>query len=201
MTATVMSARRRLFRAEEPEWLVWVMLAVLLAIGLIARTVIVNRSTTFNDGGVTVNYPADWTPIATDAPGAVLSVGEAFGNLFPARFTVEQMPVADVSSSAQSLGDLALKWSDDQADNLPGYRVLSIEPAQVRGRDAVRVDYAYVAEPVFAAADTVPVVARGVDVLIRNGDTMTVARMVADSDAFDGLRGTWDRILGSLELK
>lgn len=201
MTATVMSARQRLFRAEEPEWLVWVMAAALLAIGLIARTIVVNRATSFNDGGVAVSYPADWTPIASDAPGAVLSVGEPFGNLFPARLTVQQMPAADISRSAQSLGDLALKWSDDQAKNLLGYRVLSIEPTQVRGKDAVRVDYAYVAEPAFAAADTVPVVAHGVDVLIRNADTITVARMVAASDAFEGLRGTWDRILGSLELK
>jgi hypothetical protein len=79
--------------------------------------------------------------------------------------------------------------------------VLNIEPAKVRGKDAVRVDYVYVAEPALASPNSIPIVAHGADFLIREGDTMTVARLLAASDAFDGLGPTWDRILGSLELK
>ena len=52
-----------------------------------------------------------------------------------------------------------------------------------------------------ASPNSIPVVAHGADILMREGDTMTVARLVAASDAFDGLGPTWDRILGSLELK
>lgn len=201
MTATTLSPRRRTFREEEPEWLVWLLVGVLLLIGLVARTLVVNRTTTFNEGGFSLSYPAGWTPIASDAPGVVLSVGEGFGDLFPARVVAQQLPAADVSRTAQSLGDFALKWSDQQAKDLLGYRVLSIEPTQVRGKDAVRVNYAYVADPMFASADALPIVARGSDALLRNGDTLTVVRMLAASDAFDGLGATWDRILSSVELK
>ena len=201
MTAATLSPRRRLFREEEPEWLVWALVAVLLAIGLIARTIVVNRTTTFSEGNVSVSYPAGWTPMASDAPGAILSVGEGFGDLFPARLIAQQLPAADVSRNAQTLGDFALKWSDEQAKNLLGYRVLNMEPIQVRGKDAVRVDYAYVADPAFATADAAPIVARGSDILLRNGDNLTIVRMLAASDVFDDLGLTWDRILGSLELK
>jgi hypothetical protein len=202
MTATVMSTRRRVFREEEPEWLVWALVAVLLAVGLITRTVVVTRSTTFSEGNVSVSYPADWTPVASDTPGALLTVGQTFSDgLFPARLTVQQLPAASISRTAQSLGDLALKWSDDRARDLLGYRVLNIEPAQASGKDAVRVDYAYVAEPALAAPDTMPIVARGSDTLVREGDTITVITTMSTADAFESLRVTWDRMIGSVKLK
>lgn len=202
MTAATMSPRRRLLRAEEPEWLVWVLVGALLAIGLITRTIVVNRTVTFSEGNVTVRYPADWTPIGSDAPGTVLSVGEAFaGDLFPARLAVQQLPAAEISRNAQSLGDLALKWSDDLSDDRLGYRVLNIEPTQVRGIDAVRVDYAYVAEPALAAPDTMPIVARGTDTLVQRGDTVTIITTVAAAEAFERLSTAWARMIGSVELK
>ena len=149
MTAATM--RRRLFREEEPEWLVWLMVLLLLAIGMLTRVSVLGRATTLSEGNVSVSYPASWTPLETNAPGAVRSVGEPFTEgLFPARLTVQQLPAAEISRSAESLGDFALKWSDDQAADLLGYRVLSIEPIQEAGEEtarAVRVNYAYVAEP------------------------------------------------------
>jgi hypothetical protein len=182
--------------------LVWVTVAVLLAIGLITRAVVLNRQTTFSEGNLSVSYPADWTPISSDTPGALLSVGQGFsGELFPARLVVQQMPATDISRNAQTLGDLALKWSDDQSKDRLGYRVLSIEPTQVRGQNAVRIDYAYVAEPAFATPDTMPIVARGADTLILIGDTVTAVTTVASADTFDELGATWDRMLGSVELK
>jgi len=111
------------------------------------------------------------------------------------------MPVTEISTSAQTLGDFALKWADRKAKDLLGYKVLSIGETQVRGKNAVRVDYVYVAEPVIATPNSVPIVAEGADVLIRQDDVMTVASMLASADAFKGLDGVWGRILGSLELK
>jgi hypothetical protein len=111
------------------------------------------------------------------------------------------MPATDISRSAHSLGDLVLKWSNDHARDLLGYRVLNIEPTQVGGKDAVRVDYAYVAEPALAAPDTMPTVARGADTLAREGDTITVITTQAAADAYEDLRLTWDRMIASVVLK
>lgn len=202
MTTTAMKLRRSLFRAEEPEWLVWLLVLVLLAVGLLVRTLVVNRATTVTAGSATVSYPANWTALEKQDATEVLNVGESFdGGLFPARFSLWQMPVTDISTNAQSLGDFALKWADQGTKDLLGYKVLSIDPLKVRGKDAVRVDYVYVAEPALATPNSIPVVARGSDVLVRQGDAMTVARFLAASDAFDGLSGAWDGILGSLEVK
>lgn len=194
--------RRTLFREEEPEWLVWALVIILLAVGLIARTIVVNRSTAFSEGNLSVSYPVSWTQTKGDSANELLVVSESFdAGLFPARFMLRQMPVTEISTSAQTLGDFALKWADRKARDLLGYKVLSIEETQVRGKDAVRVDYVYVAEPVMATPNSVPIVAEGADVLIRQDDVMTVASMLASADAFKGLDGVWDRILGSLELK
>jgi hypothetical protein len=114
---------------------------------------------------------------------------------------VSQMPVSEVSTSADSLDDLALKWSDRLANDLPDFRVLSIEPAKVSGQDAAQINYAYVAEPLLGGPSALPIVARGQAVLVLRGDTMTVVTFVADADAYDGLQATWQRILGSVGLK
>jgi hypothetical protein len=202
MTAATLKMRRSLFRAEEPEWLVWVLVAVLLAIGLIARTIVLSRTTAYTGANISASYPAAWIALDKQGGDELLNVGEPFDSgLFPARFSLLQMPVTSISTKAQSLGDFALKWSDMAVQDLLAYRVLNIEPLKVRGKDAVRVDYVYVADPALAAPHSIPVVARGADVLIRQGDTMTVARLLAASDAFDGLGPTWNRILGSLDLR
>ncbi len=202
MTATSIKLRRTLFREEEPEWLVWALVIALLAVGLIVRTIVVNRSTAFSAGNLSVSYPASWTQIQSDAENEMLAVSEPFdAGLFPAHFTLQQMPVTDISTSARTLGDFALKWADRKAKDLLGYRVLSIEETKVRGKDAVRVEYVYVTEPAIATPNSVPIVAEGADVLIRQDNVMTVASLVASADAFKGLDGVWNRIVGSLELK
>lgn len=202
MTAAAVKMRRSSSRTEEPEWLVWLLVAVLLGIGLLARTIVLSRATTFVERGVAVSYPAGWMALAKPGDSTLLHVGEPFdAGLFPARFALLQMPVSGISRTAESLGDIALQWSDRGSRDLLGYKVLDIAPLKVRGQDAVRVDYVYVAEPALATPNSIPVVARGSDILIRQGDTMTVARLLAASDAFDGLGPTWDRILGSLEVK
>jgi hypothetical protein len=197
-----MKVRRGLFRAEEPEWLVWLLVVVMLGIGLLARTIVVNQTSTYNEGNVSVVYPLGWMALDKQDENELLNVGEPFdSSLFPARFALLQMPAAEISTNAQSLGDFALKWSDRGSRDLLAYRVMEIEPIKVRGRDAVRVDFVYVAEPALATPNSIPVVAHGSDVLIRNGDNITIARFVADSDAFDGFAPVWDRVLGSLELR
>lgn len=201
MTAAV-RIRRSSSRAEEPEWMVWLLVAVLLGIGLLARTIVLSRTTTFSEGGLSVSYPAGWIALGKQDANELVNVGEPFDSgPFPARFSVLQMPVTSISRNAESLGDFALQWSDRGSRDLLGYKVLNIEPVKVRGEGAVRVDYIYVAEPVLPTPNSIPIVARGSDILIRQGDTMTVARLLAASEVFDGLGQTWGRVLGSLELK
>jgi hypothetical protein len=202
MTAATMTIRRRSSRAEEPEWLVWLLVVVLLGVGLLARTVVLNRTKTFNGSAASVSYPAAWIALNKQDANEMFAAGQPFDSgLFPARFSLLQMPASSVSANAKSLGDFALQWSDRGSRDLLAYKVLDIEPVRVAGQDAVRIDYVYVGEPALAAPNSIPVVARGADILVKRGDNLTVVRLNAASDAFDGLAGTWNRILNSLELK
>lgn len=199
-SAVAKKIERRLFRAEEPEWLVWALVIVMLAVGLIVRSLVMNGAERFNQGNLTLRYPAGWVNQAGAEPFEVLHVGEPLETaLFPANVLVRQVPVTEISTSAQTLGDLALKWSTRQGSELLGYKVFNIEPALVRGKEAVKVDYAYVAEPPLGGANSVPVVAQAQDVLLRNGDTVTIATFTADATTYGQQTAAWERILASLD--
>lgn len=202
MTATTVRARRPVLGREEPEWLVWLLVILLLAIGLIVRTAVTGRTEQVSEGNVGLSYPAGWTVMPADS-GQLLRVAEPIeSTLFPATVTVSQVPLADITDNPEvTLGDLALKLSNDHSEDLTSYQVLTIEPARVKDQDAVKLRYVYVTEPELAGPNTIPVVAEGEDVLLRQGDALTVVTFVADSDAYDGMRDVWGRILNSLELK
>jgi hypothetical protein len=202
MTATTIKPLRRLMREEAPEWTVWVLIAVMLVIGLLVRTIVENRVQRIAQGSVTLQVPVGWTHAAGEDPSELLHVSESLETtLFPAGVRVLQMPVSQVSTTAQALGDVALAWSNQQSQNLLGYQVLAIEPTKLRDAAAVKIDYAYVAEPPLGGANTIPVVARAEDVLLRNGDTITIATFAADSSAYDDQSATWQKILASLDVK
>jgi hypothetical protein len=202
MTSAVTRIERRLFRAEEPEWIVWALVAIMLVIGLIARVLVVGGTERISEGNMTLRYPSEWVAQPGADPAELVHVGEALEtSLFPTNVRVLQMPVTDVSTTAQTLGDLALKWSSQQAQDLLNYKVFNMEPATVRGKEAVKIDYAYVTEPPLGGAQSVPVVARAQDVLLRNGDTVTIASFVADATVYDQKAAVWERILASLDWK
>ncbi len=202
MTANVIRPFRRLMRDEEPEWLVWALVAVMLAIGALVGSIVVQRTELAAADSLSFRYPASWISMASENPFETLHVAEPFETtIFPANVSVLQMPITEVSTTAQSLGDVALKWANQQTQNLLGYKVLSIEPVTVHSQEAIKIEYAYVAEPPMAGPNSIPIVAHGSDVLIRRGDTLTVVAFSAESDAYPGLATTWGRILASLKLK
>ncbi len=193
---------RKLMAEEEPEWLVWALVVVMLAIGGLVGVVVERRTATASAEGITLSYPAGWLNLGAGEPFEVLRAGEPFeAAAFPAQVSVLRMPVTEVSTTAQTLGDLALKWIARRTEDLLGYKALSIEPAQVQGQEAIRIEYVYVAEPPMAGPAGIPVVARGADYLVRQGELLTVLAFTADADAFEGQGGTWARILASLRLK
>lgn len=203
MSATTVQPRRGFSRDEEPEWLVWVTVLVMLAIGLTVRTVVTSRSQPVEAAGLALRVPADWTALAPDTDSAVLRVSEPLEtSLFPATVTVSKAPLAATAGDDDvTLGDLALKWTNQQGQDLLSYRVLSIEPASVGGREAVRINFVYVAEPVLSTPNAIPIVAEGEDVLLRQGDQLVVARFLSEADAYEAKSHIWNTILGSLKLE
>ncbi len=201
-TASTMKSLRRHMREEEPEWLVWALLAVMLIVGWGVGTIVERRTDIATLDNLSLRYPAGWVNMASEDPFELLHVGESFETAsFPASASIRQMPVTEVSTTAQTLGDLALKWSNKQVEELQGYKVLSVEPAEMQGQETVKIEYVYVAEPPMGGPDSIPVVARATDILMQQGDTLTITTFSAEAAAFDGQATTWGRILASLKLK
>lgn len=202
METTVNTVKRRLLRAEEPEWLVWLMVIAMLGIGLLTRSVVESRMERFKAETISLRYPAAWSNVGSEEPFTVLHVGEGLdAGLFPTSVRVLKMPVAELSTTAQTLGDLVLKWSDKKVEELVAYKVLSIRAATVDEQDAITVDYAYVADPILATANSVPAVARAQDVLIRQGEDVVITTFAADATAYERALPIWTKVLSTLDVQ
>ncbi len=199
MTASTTRAVRRAARSEEPEWVVWLAVIALLAAGLLLRGMIEGRTERFSQAGVSLNYPAAWSLLRDEQAGQILHVADAFATAqAPANVSVRQVPAAELGWGAQTLGDLAMLWSRRQAEDLLGYSVLNLEPIKLRGQDAVAVDYAYVVQP---PGGGLPVVTQAEDILLRQGDKLTIVSFSAAADAYAEQAGVWRKVLASLDVQ
>ena len=186
-------------RAEEPEWVVWAAVIVLLVIGLLVRGTIEGRVTRFSENGVTLSYPAGWSVQSGEEPGQLLHVADSLSPaLASTGVTVRRIAAVELGRNVQSVGDMALMWSNRQGQDLLGYNVLGIEPMKVRGQDAVAIDYAYVIQPPGAG---IPVIIRAEDILLQAGDQVTIISFAATADEYEAQADTWQQVLASLDVQ
>lgn len=201
MTTTVMSLQQRLMRQEEPGWLVWLLVGTLLAIGLLTRAAVEGRTNPFDANGVALRYPAAWT--AQEAEGALLLAADPFASgSVPPTLLVRQLPTGEMGRGLTGLDEVALAWSTRQGQALSSYRALRSEALTVDGQPAVLLEYAYVTAPEVAAVGSLPpVVARAEDILVQQGETLTVLTFAADNADWESVSPAWQRILATLDLK
>lgn len=200
MTTTAMSLHRRLMREEEPEWIVWALVIVMLALALFLRNSVTGHTQNFNEGGVSLNYPAAWTQMAE--PDQLLHAVDPFSSAqFPTGVTVRQVPLAEVSRNLSSLSDIALAWSTRQGRDLLAYRTLNVAQTTVNGQEAVLVESAYVPQVAMGSSTgSVPVVARAQNFLFQQGDTLTIITLAADANVFEAENNVWQDILATVNV-
>ncbi|MFQ5612721.1 MAG: hypothetical protein ACE5H9_11375 [Anaerolineae bacterium] len=197
MTTIATSIHRRLMREEEPEWIVWALVIVLLVAGLLVKNAVQGRTESFSADGVSLSYPATWTRLT--GPDQLLFAGDPFSSAqAPTGVIVRQMPLAEMGRNLSSLSDLALAWTTRQGRELQAFRSLSVEPTTVNGQEAVMVEYAYVPQ---GGAGRAPAVARARDYLLRQGDALTIITLAADANAFEAENNTWQAILATVSVR
>jgi hypothetical protein len=201
MTSVFATTARRVRSAEEPEWMVWALVGLMLLAGLGLRLFTEGRTQAFSGDGISLSYPAGWAPLVRNDPLQLLSVGDGLATgVFPTQLSLRQMPATEVGRNLHEPSDLALAWSADQSQQLPSYTVLGMQSVTVGGVPAVEVDYAYVASPVLGGSTSIPVVARAQDVLLVQGETVTVLTFAGEQGAYLASAITWDRIRSSLRI-
>ena len=204
MTATVLHRTpSRTERVNESEWLVWLTLFCLLGAGLLLRGQVENRTASFSRDGISLAYPADWILFSDEADFQVFHIIDPASSIqFPTRVRVRRIPFGELGRTTGSLGDVALAWSIRQGQTTPVYSVLQIVQAEARGRPAIAIDYAYVPAPAIgAAAGSIPAVVRARDILVQQGDTLTVLTFEAGADIYQQELIHLAKILASFDVK
>ncbi|MBI5301546.1 MAG: PrsW family intramembrane metalloprotease [Chloroflexi bacterium] len=183
--------------AEEPEWIVWVVVIVGLAAAWFVRGNVLDQVRTTSVGQVSVSYPASWS--RASATGALFAAEDrTHGGVFGARISVHQIPRADLFPATGGLADAAMNWSLARGKELIAYRLLEMNEVKWQGRDAVRVDYAFLLDsPQGSASGTLPALMRATDVLVVSGDQIFALTFAAERNEFDQLADWRERIIAT----
>lgn len=185
-------------RTEEPEWPVLLTVAVALLFGALVAILATSGTTTARSGDPTASYanggdmviafPDTWVQSAS--PGAAIAaVDYDRGGIFGARVSVRRLPKEELAASSEVVvGDAAAAWVLRQSEALTAYRILDLAPTTVRGRDAVRIEYAYLDEgPGGATSGALPGLMRGADTIVDAGDSYAILTLASETGEWRGL--------------
>lgn len=192
-------------RAEEPEWVVILTVAVALAIGWAVQTAVVSRTQAASVGAMGIAYPDRWVQIREEGAAfaaADLLGGGAFGprvSLWEVA-TRELLPEGMATETEPTLADLAGAWALKGGERLSAYRPLKSERTPVQGREAIKISYAYVSDGTQAGARGVPRVMQAADTVVLAGDRLLVLTFAAESSQFADLGEQHQRLLASWRL-
>lgn len=178
---------------------VWIALVVLLGVGWSVKSAVQSRTTVFADphGSLRITYPARW--VAAPGSTAILDVRDPLsGAIVPTGLTVTREPLP----AGQSLDQITRREVLARSQQLAMYRVLTVDAVKVGGRDARQIDYAFVADPQGVAFNTqrLPVVVRGLEVIVPAGAAVYRIDFHAAGDVFEGVRPIWAGIERGIRL-
>jgi hypothetical protein len=182
-------------KSQEPEWIVWVVVALAVILGIILQYVVTGqtRSATVEDSNMSITYPATW--VQTQEEGAQfaaadLRAGGPFGNRVVLRQIDKVELVSPNVTGAQpepndDLQTAGANWVIQRQNDLSGYRVLSVEPVEggVQGKPAIHVEYAYLMDPTLGAGG-MPGLMHAVDTIVLSSDKFYVMTFASESNRF-----------------
>jgi hypothetical protein len=189
--------------------LVLLVLALALGLGWGLKVYVESRSATFSDQTVTFPYPATWVLDRDDDDNPMVRDPNAGPALFTNRLVVIHSPAPKSTLPGSSpLADAATAWSLKRAIALSTFRNLATldrdpttdQPLTVAGQPAIRIDYAYVAEPGAALGQTgQPIVVRGSDYVVLNGDQLTVLSGQANAEQWQAFERQLHKIIAGVQ--
>jgi hypothetical protein len=197
---TIAKAKQFLLGEQEPEWIVWALVAVMLLAGFLTMGSVQGQTEAFSGSGVTLTYPGAWAGRTPEEAGLLFKAGDRFSTAgFATGIEVWQVAKTDVGRNLEALEDIAFAWTNQRAAGFESFTALTTTPMKVDGKDAMAVEYAYVAAPDTSAS--LPVVVHAVDVLVPTGDNLTIISFAAESHEFEAAAGTWQAILKSTKIQ
>jgi len=176
-----------------------VAVALLLGWGLMA--VVTGRTASYQDAHVAFHYPATWVVDQDDLGNPMVRNPQSATKLFNDRVLVIQgeMPRGGLPGGSP-LNQAATAWTLNRSKVLSTFRNLTSQDGlTVAGQPAIRVDYAYVADPASALGRPgIPVVVRGSDYLLAVGEKLLVISGQGDAQHWDAFQPQLQRIIDSV---
>lgn len=198
-TYSVPAASVRGRRRDEPEWIVWLTVLLGLLVGAFFIRNALTQSATATVGDVSFQYPARWAQV--DEPGTAFAAEDLGSAPFGPRLSLRQLPPRPMLSTEPNLVDAATGWSIERGSDLVGYRVVGLNPTTVGSREAVEVEFAYLADPSQGSASgAMPALMHGIDTVVASGDGAHVLSFVGEQTQWEALQGLRQRIIESWKL-
>jgi hypothetical protein len=180
---------------DEPEWVVWLTVAVALVLGYFLMLFVTNQTNTVSAATTTVSYPATWVP-ATEK-GAALAVADTKGGgIFGDRMAVYQLAKTDLLPGQGGLTEAAGNWSLRQQSDRVGYRSLTVKSTKVGDKDAVTIETAYLMDSPFGAS-AMPALMHGYATIVQSGDKFYVLTYSTADPDNDRAKSMDDKLLSS----
>jgi len=166
-------------RARWADFAVVVLVAVALVGGWILREAVLARATPFTAGDVSGRYPAGWTKETGDDP--LLRVRDPRGGETGAMLELRARALAAEANPALVLDALAL----ERAAQTTAYQTLRTEQVTVGGRAATSRTFTYVSVNRNPYLERLPVVMKGVDLVLESDGRAVIVTFVDRADDFD----------------
>lgn len=184
--------------------MVWMVVALALLSGWLLKTYWVERPITYNGRGMELPYPSTWVADQDEDGNPMLRDRVKGPVLFNNRVTLIQTAApANTMPGGSPLLDAATAWSLKQSKALAMFRNLAMlendldtgEPLTVAGQPAIRIDYAYVADPAAELGQVgMPIVVRGSDYVTVSGNTLTVLSGQSSTEEWERFEAQFTQI-------
>ena len=176
------------------------LLVVCLLFGWVVKISVEGREVDFVDEetGIGLNYPKAW--ITMPPKDALLSVSDPQSlSTFKAKMTVRTYEwSADVGVNS-FITDLTV----ERKESVSLYRILSMNPFQLRNVEATKLEYAYAVDPLklSVAAISIPIVVRAFDVIVSKNNKMYVFTFEAEEKEYKDNIKRFHAIAQSIHLQ
>lgn len=167
---------------------------VMVSVGLLIKQQSAAGTWSFSDteSGIEAQYPVGW--LVEEGSTTVARIRDPKARPFKTQFVLTVVPAGGQTAIRNVLDTLTLQRSID----LPAYRVLQVENFDQGGFTVTQMDFVYVQTDPNPFIERLPVVVRGMDRVILDGNRAIIASYMADEATFDAQLITFERFVASL---
>ncbi len=166
-------------RARWADLAVVALVAVALIAGWLLREAVLSRATPFTVGNLSGRYPAGWVRETGEDP--LLRVRDPRGGETGAVLELRTRALAAEATPALVLDALALERASREA----AYQTLSTDQVPVGGKTATSRTFTYVSVNRNPYLERLPVVMKGVDLVLQDGGRAVIVTFMDSADDFD----------------